>query len=181
MPDLSIGSLLPDRHDKADLLALGSEFLAASDAKLRKVTRLIDSMPERGAADALLQPVRERLATLRPVRTLNRNRLLFTPFDRLLVPPTRWQPGTPTLPRSIVSPVIALLDGAGGPALPAPPSSTPTTRPNCPAMAARSGRRRPIFWSASGSGRNGTIPPGGRIRVFQSPIRQSPICPICCR
>ncbi len=111
----------PPKTATAHLTALGEEFREVSDAKLRKVTRLIDGMPERGAADALLEPLRDRLATLRPVRTMHRNRLLFTPFDRLLVPAARWQPGTPTVPRSIVGPVLALLEAADDKTLPTPP------------------------------------------------------------
>ncbi len=96
-------------------------FHHASDAKLLKVTRLIDDLPERGAADALLEPVRHRLAALRPVRRINRTRLLFTPFDSILVPAGRWRPGALALPRSLLTPLLDLLALAGADALPPQP------------------------------------------------------------
>src|SRR3954447_4825225 len=49
----------------------------AGDAQLVRTVALLDSMPNRGAADALLDPVRKRLAGLHPRRPLNFCRLLF--------------------------------------------------------------------------------------------------------
>ncbi len=89
--------------------ALSKEFRNASDEKILKVTRMIDLLPERGEADALLEPVRARLASLRPARRMNRTRLLFTPFDPVVVSGASWRPGDLSIPRSILAPVAALI------------------------------------------------------------------------
>lgn len=144
MPDqtTSINGSSPHGVQPASMQALGQEFRSASDAKLRKVTQLIDRMPQRGAADALLEPVRDRLAALRPVRHMNRTRLLFTPFDRVLVPAGRWQPGSFTLPRSMLAPVIALLETPNGAVLP----TVPPFDADDPAELLRCGRK---LWDAA--------------------------------
>ena len=93
--------------------ALSKEFRNASDEKILKVTRMIDLLPERGEADALLEPVRARLASLRPARRMNRTRLLFTPFDPVMVSGAAWRPGDLSIPRSILAPVAALIFSSG--------------------------------------------------------------------
>lgn len=70
---------------------------------------MIDLLPERGAADLLLAPVRDRLANLRPPRQITPVRLLFMPFDSVLVPAGRWKPGDLAIPRSIIRPLTALV------------------------------------------------------------------------
>ncbi|MBE7209700.1 MAG: hypothetical protein INR65_01655, partial [Gluconacetobacter diazotrophicus] len=88
---------------------LAEEFRQASDTKILKITRMIDQMPERGEADALLEPIRDRLASLRPSRRMTWTRLLFLPFDPVLVPASQWRPGQYALPRSALLPVTVLL------------------------------------------------------------------------
>ena len=46
---------------------------------------LIDTLDRRGSMDRLLDPVRDRLALLRPPRPLALGRVLILPFEDLLV------------------------------------------------------------------------------------------------
>jgi hypothetical protein len=78
---------------------------AADAEKLLRIVAMIDAMGERGAADALLSPLRHRLATLRPARPLRFGRLLFQPLDPVIVPGVHWQPDSPTIPRHALPPI----------------------------------------------------------------------------
>ena len=111
-----------DRRAANGVRALSKEFRNASDEKILKVTRMIDLLPERGEADALLEPVRARLATLRPARRMNRTRLLFTPFVPVMVSGAAWRPGDPSIPRSILTPVSTLIFGSSDGIPPTPPT-----------------------------------------------------------
>jgi hypothetical protein len=91
--------------------SLTRDLRGASDAQLSQVLKLIDAMPSRGTADALIEGLRPRLAKLRPERPLGLARVLFAPLDTLIVAPREWQPGSVTIPRSALSliahPVLA--------------------------------------------------------------------------
>lgn len=71
----------------------------AADEQLAQVLALVDAMPERGAADALIAPLRARLATIEPPRPLSITRLLFRPLDPVIAGPC-WKPGAPAVPRT---------------------------------------------------------------------------------
>ncbi|WP_419730974.1 hypothetical protein [Lichenicola sp.] len=106
---------MPDATTKRDggrdttLRTLSEELLRADNPKLLQITRMIDLLPERGQADLLLAPVRDRLSRLRPVRAMTTSRLLFVPFDPVLVAAGRWKPGELAVPRSIIRPLSALI------------------------------------------------------------------------
>ena len=51
-----------------ELPALDRDMSTASDEQLIRVVGLIDTLDRRGAVDELLEPVRDRLALLRPAR-----------------------------------------------------------------------------------------------------------------
>jgi hypothetical protein len=72
----------------------------AEDPRIMRVVAMVDAMISRGPADQLIAPIRPRLAILRPPRPLRFARLMFHPLDRLIVPPARWRPGRPVLPRT---------------------------------------------------------------------------------
>ena len=91
------------------LRALSEELRHADNPKLLQITRMIDLLPERGPADLLLAPVRDRLAQLRPSRAMTPSRLLFVPFDSVLVAAGHWKPGRLAVPRSIIRPLSALI------------------------------------------------------------------------
>ena len=84
----------------------------ARDAQIARVVAMVDEMPERGAADALIQPLRARLAQLRPTRPFGFTRLLFTPFDPVIIPGKRWQRGDVGLPRPALAPLGLALQAA---------------------------------------------------------------------
>ena len=65
---------------------------------------MVDAMPNRGAADQLIAPLRARLAHLRPPRPLRFARLLFLPLDPLIVPAARWRAAQPAIPRTVIPP-----------------------------------------------------------------------------
>lgn len=90
---------------------IGRNLHGATDAQLGQVLALIDAMPTRGSADALIDSLRPRIAKLRPDRKLSLARVLFAPLDTLIVSPRDWRPGMITLPRSLLTflsaPVLA--------------------------------------------------------------------------
>ncbi|GAC1343808.1 MAG: hypothetical protein NVSMB18_20320 [Acetobacteraceae bacterium] len=79
---------------------LGRELRSASDQQLSRVVAVVDALPERGAADALIAPVRARLAQLRPDRPLRLSRVLFTPLNAVIVATVKWRPASISVPRS---------------------------------------------------------------------------------
>lgn len=103
-----------DAHD-GELGRLRQDMLDAEDARILRVVRYVDELPQRGAADALIAPLRPRLEVLRPARPLTLNRLLFLPLDPLIVPPQRWRPGAPGIPRTALPPLAAAVAAALGP------------------------------------------------------------------
>ncbi len=72
----------------------------AADAQVLQVVRMVDALENRGATDAVLEPVRARLRVIQPARPLRFARLLFMPVDPLIVQPKDWRAGTPFLPRT---------------------------------------------------------------------------------
>lgn len=75
----------------------------AADEQLAQVVALVDAMPDRGAADALIAPLRARLAAIEPTRPMSITRLLFRPLNPVITPGPRWRPGTPAVPRTALS------------------------------------------------------------------------------
>jgi hypothetical protein len=67
------------------LPALDRDMSTASDEQLLRVVGLIDTLDRRGPVDRLLDPVRDRLALLRPPRPISLGRVLILPFEDLLV------------------------------------------------------------------------------------------------
>ena len=88
----------------------------ADDARIAEIVTLLDKMPERGAADALLAPFRARLLQIRPPRRLNIARLLFTPANPVVIPAIHWRRSNVTIPRTalrcLASQVVAALGDA---------------------------------------------------------------------
>ena len=81
----------------------------ARDEQVAQVVALVDAMQERGAADALIAPLRARLLRLRPPRRPRFGRVLFTPFDPVIVPATAWRDRTATLPRTALAPIEGIV------------------------------------------------------------------------
>lgn len=94
----------------AEIRSLNRHLVSAEDAKILKVVAMVDALPQRGQADALIAPLRMRLAQLRPRRPLSGVRLLFVPLDPVLVPAPRWRRGAMTVPRTVIQPLVRQLE-----------------------------------------------------------------------
>jgi hypothetical protein len=92
-----------------DLRDLTAAIAAASEGQLRRLVPMLDAMPERGMANALLDGARPRLRHLRPARPMSVTRLLFLPLDALITPPRDWKPGLGLVPRSALAPLAQAL------------------------------------------------------------------------
>ncbi len=91
------------------LLDLSRDLRDASDSAILRVTQVIDTLPERGAADRLLDGLRPRLSALRPPRPPALSRVLFWPLQPVILAPGAWRPGTVGIPRSMITPITALV------------------------------------------------------------------------
>jgi hypothetical protein len=90
------------------------DLLEADDHKIRRVLAVVDNVSDPAVNKALLDPLRSRLATLRPVRPLRFARLLFMPIDPLTVPARSWRVSSPTVPRPALAPIARMVrDGLG--------------------------------------------------------------------
>lgn len=93
----------------ADARAMRRELAGAPDAQLLQVLRYVEALPERGEADALVAPVRDRLRELKPARPLTLRRLLFLPLDPVMVDAGAWRPGMAAVPRHAALPVATFV------------------------------------------------------------------------
>jgi hypothetical protein len=82
---------------------------AADDQKIKRITAMLDDVADPAGKQAILDPLRGRLGVLRPERPLRFARLLFTPVDSLIVPPSAWRPNDVTVPRSVLAPLSAVV------------------------------------------------------------------------
>ncbi len=98
----------------AEIKSLQRGLVTAGDAQVRRVVDMIELLPDRGAMDALIAPLRPRLARLRPPRKLRFPRLLFYPLDPLIVPAAQWRRGALLLPRTCILPLAAQVLAAMG-------------------------------------------------------------------
>jgi hypothetical protein len=83
--------------------------LEADDHKIRRILAVVDGAVDPAVNRALLDPLRPRLASLKPVRPLRFARLLFIPIDPLTVPARGWRPGNLTVPRPALAPIAKLV------------------------------------------------------------------------
>ena len=127
----------------AETRALARALSAAEGARIARAVALVDALPERGEADALIAPLRGRLAALRIGRRVNFGRLLFLPLDPVIVPARDWQPGSAHLPRTALAPLIAGVRAALGPA------AVPLCQAlaECPDAGTAGARLGPALWS----------------------------------
>jgi hypothetical protein len=90
---------------KPSLQTLGAirlDMQDADDRKIRQIVALIDTSPENQISRLVLDPLRTRLAALRPIRPLRLSRLLSIPLDDLIVPAAVWKPGQSAIPRTVL-------------------------------------------------------------------------------
>ena len=91
------------------LRGLANDLRDASDSTILRVTRVIDTLADRGRADQLLDKLRPRLGGLRPPRPAGLARALFRPLDPIIVSASAWRPGDVTVPRSVIAPIATLI------------------------------------------------------------------------
>jgi hypothetical protein len=99
----------PPKHPHGAMPVLPAGLLQADDHKIRRVLAVVDGVADPAISQALLDTLRPRLATLRPVRPLRLTRLLFVPLDPLTVPMRGWHPSDPTVPRPVLAPIAKIV------------------------------------------------------------------------
>jgi hypothetical protein len=93
---------------------LRRDLLGADDQKIRQIVAMLDEVSNPAVNQGILDPIRDRIASLHPVRQLRFTRLLCIPINPLLLPAPDWQPGDPALPRSVLGPFArVVLAGLG--------------------------------------------------------------------
>ena len=73
---MSTVSTTPVQSPALEIQALTREVAEASDPHIKRIVAKVDAMAIRGPADALIEPLRQRLRILRPPRPLRFGRLL---------------------------------------------------------------------------------------------------------
>ncbi len=94
---------------KREIRSLASSFSQASPQQITQIVATIDAMAKRGAADALVAPLRHRLPALGITRPLDLRRLGFEPLDALIVDGAAWRRGTALVPRTCLAPLFNLM------------------------------------------------------------------------
>ncbi len=95
--------------------ALRHELRTADDRKIMRITAMLDAVSGTAEKQAILEPLRPRLRTIKPPRPLRFVRLLFTPLDPLIRPANKWQPGEATVPRTVLMPISRVVHAGLGP------------------------------------------------------------------
>ncbi|HVZ08518.1 hypothetical protein [Rhodopila sp.] len=98
----------------ADMRLLRQALTHVDDDKLRRIAAVVDSTADPAVNMAVLEPLRARLGPLHPPRLLRLPRLLFLPFDPIMVEAKAWRAEEPLVPRSAVMPVTDLVRTALG-------------------------------------------------------------------
>ena len=98
-----------------DMRGLRQDLRDAPESKLREVISVLDQAASAAANQAILDPVRARVASLNLARPLRLTRLLFLPIDPLIVPPRGWRADQPVVPRTALGPLAQLARAGTGP------------------------------------------------------------------
>ncbi|MFL5280577.1 MAG: hypothetical protein ACJ8AW_06175 [Rhodopila sp.] len=97
-----------------DIGTITRDVADAPDSQVMRIVATVDAMTDRGAADALIAPLRQRLVVLRPPRPLRFTRLLFHPLDGVIVAAVQWRPGQAAIPRTALAPLADCVRRAMG-------------------------------------------------------------------
>ncbi|MBW4093826.1 MAG: hypothetical protein HIU82_22440 [Proteobacteria bacterium] len=92
--------------------ALARALAEAPEQRLAKAVALLDALPARGAADALIAPLRGQFRTMGIPRRMNFGRLLMLPLDPVIRDATDWVAASATVPRTALPPLIAAVRAA---------------------------------------------------------------------
>lgn len=100
------GGPAPVAGKAADIRALHRHLVSARDEKILQVVAMVDALPHRGQADALIAPLRPRLAELQPRRPLHFGRLLFMPLNPVVIPGPKWRRDSLAVPRTALPCIV---------------------------------------------------------------------------
>ncbi len=95
--------------NRAAAQALRQDLRDADDGKIRRITAMLDDVADTTAKQVIMEPLRDRLGSMKPVRPLRFVRLLFTPLDPLIVPANAWRPGDAAVPRSVAASLAGVV------------------------------------------------------------------------
>jgi hypothetical protein len=165
----------PPSLDRRTLADLTARIARARPEAIRAVVALIDRMPERGDADALIAPMRPRLMLMRDMirRPASLGRVLAHPIEDLLVPPDAWRRGSLSVPRSVMPVAIALATDA----LPSRARQDIITRlagatmDDAPAVSAVGETLWPVAAAAFAEAAAGRLPPGLALPMREADLR----------
>ena len=93
---------------------LRTRLLAADDAKIARILAVVETAADPNINRVLMDPLRARLAALKPGRPLRFTRLLFIPLDPLIVSAPDWKPGAPAVPRTALDAIAGCVRRALG-------------------------------------------------------------------
>lgn len=105
---------MPDSGPFPPEIDLPQALAGAPDATLGRIVGMLDSLNDRGAADAVLAAARPRLRDLRPRRPLRFTRLLALPFEPVLVATEAWNGDGTAIPRAALGPIAQAVRAALG-------------------------------------------------------------------
>ena len=91
--------------------AMRTALHSATDDKIRRIVSMLDVV-DADTNRTILDPLRDRLAILRPLRPLRFNRLLFMPLDPIIVPARHWRPDQASVPRTVLAALLSIMKNA---------------------------------------------------------------------
>ena len=106
----------PALEPDSQIHAISQAVSVAADPQVMQIVAMVDAMTQRGHADLLIAPLRQRLTALRPPRPLRFGRLMFYPLDMVIVPAAHWRPDQPAIPRTALMPMAKFVRRVMGPA-----------------------------------------------------------------
>ena len=97
----------PDRGQQMRDLRRG--LVNANDRKITQIVAILDDINNPAANQAVLDPIRSRLRSLKLARPLRFARLLCIPIEPLIVPARDWRPGGFSVPRTAMAPLARVV------------------------------------------------------------------------
>lgn len=141
----------------AVMRGLRGDLHEADDRQLTKIVAMLDRLDNRGEADALIAALRPRLAHLRLPRRHNLTRIMFMPFDPLVVAAADWTRESLALPRSILRSLVDIVRAHAPDRFTAIDATLADDRPAIAGEALRIGR---VLWPLAAEALQSATMPG---------------------
>ena len=106
---MNASSTAPPPSCDPQIRGLAQEISGAPDTQVKRIVAKVDAMAVRGPADALIEPLRQRLRMLRPPRPLRFVRLMFDPLSPLIAPASPLLQGRYSIPRTALLPMAHMV------------------------------------------------------------------------